>query len=135
MSEFRRASHERINGFDMGGAYWFKRYFEDRELFDRIRSYYNGDQYRFEIPTDEFDSVRQVLADNGFALVPIEDLDPFVVAKRNYTDFPEILFKRSVAKTSEGDYTFFLMQDEATAEQAVNEGASHLSAMDADNPF
>ena len=43
--------------------------------FEGFRDYYNEEAYRFEIPAEEFDTVRDELADEYINLVVVGDLD------------------------------------------------------------
>lgn len=55
MAEFRRASHEPVNVFEVGGRYLFKEYFSADAVFGRLKQYYNSQKYRFEVPPEDFD--------------------------------------------------------------------------------
>jgi hypothetical protein len=67
-------------------------------------------------------------------LVKVPELPPFVVAKPKYTDFPDILFKSKVTKTSSADYVFFLMKDREVVNRAVREGATLATELDEEIP-
>lgn len=135
MDEFHRASHERVNAFEVDGELVFKEYFTDRDLFDDLRRYYDGNQYRFEVPEENFDAVREHLAEAGFGLVRVEDVDPFVVAVRMYTAHPKRIFKDSVAHHSSKGYNFFLMDSEDAVEYAVRNGAKRAEDVGPPHPF
>lgn len=135
MTSFRRASHEPVNAFEVGGTYLFKQYFENEDVFDRLKQYYNGEKYRFEVPPDDFDAVRKFLADHGYGLVVADAIEEFVVVVQKYTNHPENIFRDSVANRSVDGYNGFLMTDQTAVEQAVDEGATRLSETDLANPF
>lgn len=132
---FRRAGHEPVNAFPVGGAYLFKHYFEGDAVFRRLRRYYNNAQYRFEVPPDDFDEVRSFLADHGYGLVVVDELDPFVVVVLKYTSHPDNIFKESVIHRGVPDYNCFLMTDREAVERAVEAGATRLEATGLENPF
>jgi len=135
MSEFRRASEERVNAFEVDERYLFKHYFEGDDVFDRLREYYEHSQYRFAVPPAAFPEVRSFLAEHGYALVLPEDPDAYVVVVRAYTDHPENVFKRSVAQRSRPDWNFFLMTDRDAVDAMVEAGATRLAETDLANPF
>jgi hypothetical protein len=135
MSEFRRASHDRVNVFEVDGTYLFKHYFEGEDVFDRLEPYYNNQGYRFEVPEDAFPGLRTFLADNGYGLVVVDAVEEFVVAVRQYTAHPDNIFKESVVQRRTGDYNCFLMTDQDAVAAAVADGATRLTATDLENPF
>jgi hypothetical protein len=117
---------ERINLFDVGDRYLFKHYFERTDIFDAISEYYNGDDYRFEVPTDELKDVRDALDEQYYKLVVIDDPEPYCVVKEQYTPHADIL-RNSVAHWSRDDHSFFLMKDELSVREAREAGASPIS--------
>jgi hypothetical protein len=40
-----------INIFKISGAYYFKHYFDDPELFRELEPFYEKNRYRFKMPT------------------------------------------------------------------------------------
>ena len=66
MAGFRRANHEQVNVFEVDDSYLFKHYFDTEEVFDRLKRYYNGQQYRFEVPPDEFEDLQSFLMEYGY---------------------------------------------------------------------
>ncbi|KXB09505.1 hypothetical protein AKJ46_00240 [candidate division MSBL1 archaeon SCGC-AAA833K04] len=46
-----------INLFHAHDAYIFKHYFDDRNLFEELRQYYDSLEYRFEVGESEVESV------------------------------------------------------------------------------
>ena len=135
MSGFRRASHARVNVFEIDGTYLFKHYFEGEDVFDRLKPYYDNQAYRFEVPPDEFPGLRTFLADNGYGLVVVDAVDEFAVVVRQYTTHPDNIFKESVIQRRVGDYNCFLMTDQEAVEAAVADGATRLPATDLESPF
>ena len=117
---------ERINLFDVGGRYLFKHYFERTDIFDALSEYYNGDEYRFEVPTDELEEVRDTLDERYYELVAIDDPEPYCVVKEQYTPHAAIL-RNSVAHWSRDDHNFFLMKDELSVHEALEAGAKPVS--------
>lgn len=124
------ADREQINVFQVDDTYLFKHYFEQGEVFSQLRQYYNESDYRFEVPADELQSVRDLLEEHFFELVVVDDLERFCVVKRKYTDHPDVLFKASVLEREKQDSTVFLMTDQLSVEQAVNNGATRVADTD-----
>lgn len=122
--------HEQINAFEIDDTYLFKHYFDQDEIFSELRRYYNESDYRFEVPADALTEVQALLEDRFFELAVVDDVEPFCVVKRKYTDHPDVLFKASVLQRKKQDYTVFLMKDQLSVEQAVNNGATPLSETD-----
>lgn len=117
---------ERVNGFPIGDAYLFRHYFEGETVFDRLREYYQYEQYRFAVPTDEFDGVRRFLRDHEYALDAVPAVEEYAVVVRKYTAHPDNIFEASVCQYSRGDHTVFVMKDDDAVRRAVAEGATRL---------
>jgi hypothetical protein len=127
-----------INAFEVEEAdlYIFRQYFDNDEIFDELREWYNSEQYRFEVPTDELDTVETFLDEYFYDLaqIPSDAIGPFCVVKEKYTDHADIL-RNSVYHTSRGNNTVFVMQDRLSAEQAVEQGATPLADSDTNFSF
>ena len=135
MAEFRRAGHEQVNVFEVNESYLFKHYFDSEEVFDRLKQYYNNQQYRFEVPPDEFENLRSFIEEYGYGLVVINVIEPFVVVVKKYTAHPDNIFKSSVIQRTVNGYNCFLLTDQAAVEEAVQNGATRLTETDVENPF
>lgn len=135
MPEFHRASQQRVNAFPVGETYLFKHYFDDGDVFGELRQYYNGEQYRFEVPGSEFDRIRSSLAEKGYALVVVEDVEAYLVAVEKYTEHPDSIFQDSVLHGGDPEYNVFLLKDRAAVEQAVRNGATRFDETAARNPL
>ncbi len=124
-----------INAFKVKDAdlYIFSQYFDQEEVFDELREWYDSEQYRFEVPADEIDRIESFLDENFYDLnrVPPDAIEPFCVVKEKYTDHADIL-RNSVYHTSRGRNTIFVMQDELSAERALEQGATRLADSDID---
>ncbi|MDS0476822.1 hypothetical protein [Natrinema sp. 1APR25-10V2] len=120
--------------FLVGDRYLFKAYFDEDNMFDALRPYYNEDDYRFEVPQDAFNDVKEVLEDHFYEPVVVRDLEPFCVVYPKYTEHPTVLFKAAVLQRSRSDKHIFLMKDQRSVEQAVNRGAIPLTESDIDGP-
>jgi hypothetical protein len=129
------SSDERVNTFQVDERHLFKHYFEGEDVFARLKPYYNAQQYRFEIPPDEFDDVRSFLTEHGYELVVVGPTEKFVVVVEQYTTHPEGVFEESVAQRSVDGYNCFLVTDQYAVAGAVAEGATRLSDTDLPNPF
>jgi hypothetical protein len=135
MVAFRRASHEQVNVFEVDELYLFKHYFDGEDVFDRLKRYYNNQQYRFEVPPDEFEDLQAFLAEHGYGLVVVDVLPEFVVVFKKYTDHPENIFKTSVIQRSVDGYNCFLLTDRDAVDRAVDAGATRLPETGLENPF
>ena len=135
MASFHRASHERVNVFVIDEVYLFKHYFDGEEVFDRLKRYYNNQQYRFEVPAGAFEDLQEFLAEHGYGLVVIDPLEEFAVVVRKYTAHPEGIFKQSVIHRSVDGHNCFLLTDRDAVQQAVAEEASRLAKTEFENPF
>ena len=135
MAEFRRAGDERVNVFVVDDIHLFKHFFDDNEVFDRLKRYYNNHQYRFEVPVNEFEELREFLEEHGYGLVDVDVTEEFVVVVKKYTDHPDNIFKESVVQRTVNGYNCFLMTDQSAVENAVQQGAIRLTQTDLANPF
>lgn len=126
-------STEPINVFKIGDKYVFKHYFEDYEIFTEIRRYYT--EYRFEVPDDKFEKVKDALEDHPRDLRVIEDINEYCVVKRKFTEHPDVLFEKSVLRTSTSDYNIFVMKDRDSVEIATERGATPLADADLGTDF
>lgn len=135
MAAFRRASHERVNVFEVDDRYLFRHYFDGEEVFDRLKRYYNNRQYRFEVPPEEFDDLRSFLAERGYGLVVVDVPEEFAVVVRKYTAHPENIFKESVIQRSVDGHNCFLMTDREAVDLAVRDGATRLVDTGLESPF
>lgn len=135
MADFRKASHEVVNVFEVDGQFLFKHYFDESAVFREIGEFYVNQDYRFEVPPDQFEEVRSFLAGHGYGLVVVDPIEPFVVVVRQYTAHPENIFKESVSHRSVDRFNFFLLRDQAAVDRVVAEGATPLSDTALENPF
>lgn len=121
------AALEPVNAFPSGNTILFKHYFGGEEVFDRLKPYYDGSQYRFEVPVGEFDSLRRFLRRHGYDVSIVERPEAYYVAVRQYTAHPDDIFKRSVRHESVDGYNCFLLADEEAVASAVAQGATRLT--------
>lgn len=118
-----------ITAFEIDDTYLFKHYFEQDDVFAQLNDYYNNGKYRFEVPAEDLDAVRDVLDDHFYELEVADDTEEFCVVKEKYTKHADIL-RNAVFHTSRRDTTVFLMKDALTVEQAVEQGATRLAETD-----
>ncbi|PSP83990.1 hypothetical protein BRC83_06235 [Halobacteriales archaeon QS_1_68_17] len=123
------ADPERITAFRVDDRYLFAHYFEREDLFDRLREYYDGEQYRFAVPADEFPTVRADLAEEYVEFEVVEDLEPYCVVKEQYTEHADIL-RDSVAHWERRGHLFFLLESELAVREAVERGATPVAETD-----
>lgn len=121
---------QEINVFEVNGTYVFKHYFEQDEVFGQLRQYYNDDVYRFEISSDdELDVVADTLAAYFYDLNIVEDKAAFCVVTEKYADHGDIL-KNAAIKFERGNRNIFLMKDQLSVDQAIEQGAQPLEEAD-----
>ena len=126
---------EQVNLFRVEDRYLFKQYFDQDKVFTALRDYYNQDDYRFEVPPDAVEEVKQVLREHMFEPVVVDAPAEFCVVYPKYTDHPDVLFKAAVLQRSKRDKHLFLLKDRLSVEQAVNNGAKRLADTDLDTRF
>lgn len=120
---------EEITVFPIDDESWFSHYFTRTDLFEALRDYYNENAYRFEIPAEEFDTVRDERAEEYIDLVVAEDLEPYCVVIEQSTEYGDTL-RDTVAHWERQGHRFFLMKDELSVREAVEHGATRLSETD-----
>lgn len=118
----------RVNAFPIENTVLFKHYFDGDAVFERLKPYYNGNQYRFEVPVDEFDSLRRFLLERGYELSIIERPEPFYVVVPQYSQHPDGIFKQAVRHERVDGYHAFLMTDREAVEAMVTRGADRLTS-------
>ena len=112
-----------INIFKRENDYIFKQYLGDPGLFKQLGDYYNGAQYRFEIPEADLEKVQDILQAAGYDITIIDNPKEFVVTIGRFQKHKEIL-KNSVDVKEEGEDKIFLMKDQETVEMALSMGAT-----------
>ena len=86
----------RINIFKLGGAYYFRHFFDDPEMFRELEPYYEKARYRFRMATaGERNKVMKILDKRGYDPNLIEDPAPFTVEISRYQKYGGLL-KNSV---------------------------------------
>jgi hypothetical protein len=123
-----QAATEPVNAFPIDNTVLIKHYFEGDDVFARLKPYYNGNAYRFEVPVGEFDSLRRYLFDHGYELTVIERQEPFYVVLPQYSAHPDGIFKQSVRHEVADGYHCFLMKDREAVEAMVVRGAERLAS-------
>ncbi len=112
-----------INIFKLGGAYYFKHFFDDPELFRELEPFYEKARYRFKMATvGERNKVMKLLDMKGYDPTLIEDPVPFTVEISRNQKYGELL-KNSVESYPLRDKVVLVMKDIAWVEQAVAMGA------------
>ncbi|PSQ16443.1 hypothetical protein BRD00_10655 [Halobacteriales archaeon QS_8_69_26] len=130
-----RSGDERVNVFDVGERYCFKHYFDGEAVFAELEPYYNDQAYRFEVPPDEFEDLREFLRGHGYELRVVDDPDDFAVAVEQYSAHPENVFEESVLQRSTGGYNCFLMTSQMAVAGACGEGAVRIGEVPVESPF
>lgn len=120
---------EELVVFEVADEYLFAHYFDRTDVFEDLREYYDEDAYRFAVPAEEFDAVRDRLEEAFYDPVVVTDPEPYCVVIGKYEEHAEIL-KRSVANWERDGHRFFLMQDDLAAREAVERGATPVAETD-----
>jgi hypothetical protein len=122
-------SRDPLYVFEIDGEYLFNHYFHQSDMFSELRTYYNDDEYRFEIPEDDFPRVLELLEENHYKPIRVDDIEEFAVVKEQYTEHKDIL-RNSVIHWGRDRYNFFVMESPKSVEEAVEQGASRLEETD-----
>ncbi len=113
----------RINIFKINGAYYFKYFFDDPELFRELEPFYEKQRYRFKMPTaGERNKVMKLLDRKGYDPTLIEDPALFTVEISKNQKYGELL-KNSVESYPLRDKIVLVMKDMVWVEKAVAMGA------------
>lgn len=123
-----QAAPERVNAFPINNTVLFKHYFEGDDIFARLKPYYNGNEYRFEVPVGEFDSLRRFLLNHGYELTVVERPEEFYVVVPQYSAHPDGIFKQSVYHERVDGYHCFLMTDRESVDEMIVRGAERLTS-------
>lgn len=118
--------HERVNVFHVGDDYLFRHYFEGDEVFEKLKPYYEHQEYRFSVPAHKFEPLQVSLRDRGYDLRVVEDPEEFGVVVRKYRSHPENVFKAAVLQRSTRDHNVFFLRDRHSVAQAVKQGGTRL---------
>ena len=119
------SEREPIYVFNIEESYLFTHYFARTDIFSELQEYYNDEEYRFEVPEYDFLWVLELLEENHYKPIRVEDIEEFAVVKEQYTSHSEILLN-SVMYWSRDGYNFFVMQSPHAVEEAVEQGASRI---------
>lgn len=115
-----------ISAFRVDDSILFKHYFDNQEAFTGLEEYYNRDEYRFEVPGDDLNSVKQILDTHYCSLQVVEDYDPYCVVVDTDQDYSDVLRNAVLTKERSG-YLILLLKDEISVEQAAEHGATRLA--------
>jgi len=126
---------ERVNVFPIGDRYLFRHYFDEEAVFERLKPFYEPQEYRFNVPEHRCEGVRAFLEDREYEVVVVDDPAPFVVVVRKYTEHPENVFKAAVDRRDTPEHNCFLLRDRESVELAIDRGARRLSTADLDVEF
>ncbi len=115
--------HPIINIFKLGGAYYFKHFFDEPELFRELEPFYEKYRYRFKMATaGERNKCMKLLDNKGYDPTVIEDPAPYTIEISRYQKYGELL-KNSVESYPMRDNIMLVMKDMTWSEQAVAMGA------------
>lgn len=117
----------RVNVFQVGDTYLFRRYFEESAVFDALERFYNRRRYRFEVPSEAYRDVEGLLAGHGYEVSVVDQPADYAVVVRKYSDHPEETFEDAVFQVSTDEYNVFLLTDTDAVDRAVAAGATRLT--------
>lgn len=121
---------DQINVFEVNDTYLFKQYFDNDDVFEKLRHYYNPDAYRFELPTDnDLNQTKEILHDHFYQVNVVDDIEPYCVVKARHSEHEDIL-RNAVLTYDRGQQTIFLLKDQLSVDQALEQGATRI--VDAD---
>ena len=123
------SDREPIYVFNIDVSYLFTHYFARTDIFSELQEYYTDDEYRFEVPEEDFPRVLELLEKNHYKPIKVGDIAEFAVVKDQYTEHADIL-RNSVLHWSRDGYNFFVMQSPRAVEEAVEQGATLLEDTD-----
>lgn len=121
-----RNNDKTITIFCLGDTYLFSHYFNREDLFVELCEYYDNNRYVFEIPDEEFKHVKDLLIQNYYNVITIEDIQAYCVVIDQYKEHADIL-QQSVLSWKRRGHRFFLMDTEIAVKNAVNQGATRIS--------
>jgi len=122
---------EIILSFKVGDRYLFIAFFDQDDLFDALKEYYNSDVFRYEVLEDDLNQVRHILDEWNYDLQVEENLREFSVVPEKGEDYIDTL-RNSVMKKDRGSHVIILMNDELSVQQAVRNGANCLMESEID---
>lgn len=120
---------ERITVFRLDDRYLFSHYFEREDIFDALEEYYSHERYRFEVPADELDEVRDRLEDEYYELRVVEDPEPYCVVTGKYEPHTDVL-RNPVEHWERRGHRFFVLPDHLAVREAVERGATPVAETD-----
>lgn len=120
---------EPIYVFKLDEYYLFTHYFSRTDTFSELHEYSNDQEYRFEVPKDEFPWVLELLEENHYEPIRVDDIEEFAVVKKEYTPHSDIL-RNSIMHWSRDGYNFFLIQSPHAVEEAVEQAATPIEESD-----
>ena len=103
-------------------------YFEREDVFDVLSKYYNGDQYRFEVPLTDLDGIESTLDEYFYEPCIIKTADFASIASSKSRTLPTRIFCaiRSQHWTREG-HNVFIIKDESAKREALEAGANPIT--------
>ena len=118
-----------ITAFEVDGAYLFKQYFDQGHVFNALELYHYSNRYRFEIPGNYLDKIKQILDGNFYDLRIEDGLSSYCVVKQKDSNYRDIL-KNSVLRKRHSEHIIFLMKDRLSVKQTIENGATPLTETD-----
>ena len=123
------SEREPIYVFKVDDDYMFRCYIARTNMFSELQMYYDDDEYRFEVPEDDFPGVLEVLEQNHYEPIRVEDIKKFAVVNEEYTEHADIL-RNSVIHWNRDGNDFFVMQSSQAVKEAVEQGATPIEETD-----
>lgn len=82
---------ETIVVFHLDDEFLFSHYFERRDVFRELSEYYNSEEYRFEVPETQFESLQQRLRAEYYELRVVDNPGRYCVVVEKYDKHAAIL--------------------------------------------
>jgi len=89
---------EEITAFEIGDTYIFKEYIDEDWLFGQLEKYYYKNKYRFEIPEEDLEEVRQIFEKYYYDLEVADSVEDYCVVVDRKSDSSDILRNSAMKK-------------------------------------
>ena len=114
-----------ITTFDIDDTFLSKEYFDQNDLFNQLKEYYNSDMCQFEMPEDNLKKVRQILERFFYKLRVVNDPIQYCVLVKQDTNTTELL-RNLVLRIQRGSYEIFFIKDKLSMNMTAGRSISRL---------
>jgi len=113
------ADTEEIIAFDFENTYLFTVYFDEKQLFNQLKKYYNNHKYRFKVPDKDLEEVQQTLDNYLYRLVVEDPLEEYCVVVDKETDTSAIV-RNTVMSKQRRSHDIHLMKNKLSLKKQLN---------------